>query len=248
MKMLFLLLYLSVPSTNQCVDEGYTPDVPMSFPIREEKEREPAGLRKKSSPLPKDPVPPLFYAIRDGDRKLIAKLIEMPGAVKSSDPSGFRPLHAAAMRGETDIVKMLLGAGADPDPVSLEGLTPLHIAAQRNEKGVVKLLIEAGADPERASGDGMTPLHFAAAGQSVDVIKVILNHSNDVDPVTADSLQTPLHLAAFKGNADVVRELLRHGADVSRRTIRGYTAVSFARAAGKREIEKILVIHRRSGH
>ena len=39
-------------------------------------------------------------------------------------------LHAAAQNGHTDIVKLLLDAGADKDVVDKYGDTPLHVAAE----------------------------------------------------------------------------------------------------------------------
>ena len=61
---------------------------------------------------------------------------------------GKTPLHWAAAGGHTDIVKLLLDAGADTDVEDEYGVTPLFLAASKGDTYMVKLLLDAGADME----------------------------------------------------------------------------------------------------
>ena len=71
------------------------------------------------------------------------------------------PLYAAAFCGKTQIVQMLLEAGADVHAATNKGQTPLFAAAQKGHAEIVKSLLQAGADVHRATDDGRTPLSVA---------------------------------------------------------------------------------------
>ena len=78
---------------------------------------------------------------------------------------GERSLHIAAVRGNVEIVRLLLErARANPNVTDETGSTPLLIACACLHNGVelVQLLLEAGADPASADKNGANALHAAA--------------------------------------------------------------------------------------
>jgi ankyrin repeat protein len=83
----------------------------------------------------------------------------------ASKPAGFTPLHSAvaddAGAATTDLVRMLLDAGADANARSASGGTPLHTAAFTGNIPVIEMLLAAGAKPEEADDKGRTPLDVA---------------------------------------------------------------------------------------
>lgn len=79
----------------------------------------------------------------------------------ASARGGWTPLHVAAERGNTEVVKLLLEAKADIDPKDDDGKTPLHWAVHSGRSEAVKVLIEAGADINARDNDGNTPLDIA---------------------------------------------------------------------------------------
>ena len=70
----------------------------------------------------------------------------------------------AAWRGHSEVVKLLLEAGADKDAASQENMTALHLAAWKDHAEVVKLLLEAGADKDSADRDGKMPVRAIDQG------------------------------------------------------------------------------------
>ena len=64
----------------------------------------------------------------------------------TQDNEGRTPLHLAALKGDSETVKVLISAGADIHALNEEGATPLHLAAESGHSEVVRILIEAGAD------------------------------------------------------------------------------------------------------
>jgi ankyrin repeat protein len=75
------------------------------------------------------------------------------------DRFGRTPLALAAARGEDEVARLLLEAGADPNRPGERGVTPLGIAARQGSTGVADLLLSAGAEPSPRGR--LTPLHYA---------------------------------------------------------------------------------------
>ena len=84
------------------------------------------------------------------------------------------PLLFAASKGFTDVVKVLLDKGADPNEALQNGRTPLHYAASKGHQYVVKLLLERGAAQNMADESGRTPLDEAAWGGHHQVVVKLL--------------------------------------------------------------------------
>ncbi|MDP6050910.1 MAG: ankyrin repeat domain-containing protein, partial [Candidatus Latescibacteria bacterium] len=54
-------------------------------------------------------------ACKVGDAERVAELLEINPALANSD-STWKPIHYAAREGHADVVKILIYAGADPNP------------------------------------------------------------------------------------------------------------------------------------
>ena len=63
-------------------------------------------------------------------------------------------LHSAASRLQSDVVRILLEAGANPDVRQSAGWTPLHAAAMNGDLTSVELLLAASADPHATNDEG----------------------------------------------------------------------------------------------
>ena len=85
----------------------------------------------------------------------------------STESEGWRALHAAAQRGETAMLALLLSHGANLHATTRNNVTALHVAAFHGRLGAVKLLIARGADAQLADSNGYTALDNAKY-QSVD--------------------------------------------------------------------------------
>ncbi|MBZ4322124.1 ankyrin repeat domain-containing protein [Streptomyces huiliensis] len=99
-----------------------------------------------------------------------------PGA---ADGDGMTALYAAAVNGHTELVRLLLEAGAAPDAESAgagsEG-TPLCAAACWGHVGTVRLLLAHGADPglREEDGTGWAPLDWALHGGHEETVRVLV--------------------------------------------------------------------------
>ncbi len=70
----------------------------------------------------------------------------------------YSPLLLAARQGHTEMVTILLDAGAKVNAKCDDAETPLHGAAYLGQTEVVKILLKAKAEVNAASKDGKTPL------------------------------------------------------------------------------------------
>ena len=87
-------------------------------------------------------------------------------AVLNTNSDGSQlPLHAAALRGNGKMVRLLLDKGADANARNISEETPLHYAAMYGPSftsGNARILVEeGGADIDAKDRDGKTPLDIA---------------------------------------------------------------------------------------
>ena len=79
-------------------------------------------------------------------------------ALEEEGLDGMTALGAAAWKGQTRCLELLLAAGADADKANWTGFTPLLSAAEYGHLACVERLLEAGADKDAQNVDGATAL------------------------------------------------------------------------------------------
>ena len=135
----------------------------------------------------------------NGSEEEVRNLISIGVNPNCREAKGYRwtPLYNAAIHSRTNITKLLLDAGADPNMASTyDGSTPLLMAAQNGSTDLVKLLLSAGADPNKANNDGITPLEVAVSRELNDIVTILLKAGANPNKVNNHG-QTPLHTAAW---------------------------------------------------
>ena len=88
-----------------------------------------------------------------------ANLLIEAGA--SINRPNWTPLHYAASKGHTALMRLLIDNDAYIDAESPNGTTPLMMAAYYASPIAVKLMLEEGADPNLQNQDGQTALDMA---------------------------------------------------------------------------------------
>jgi ankyrin repeat protein len=149
----------------------------------------------------------------DPDPELVSLLLDAGAYPDARDESGATPMIRAAFLGKSEIVKRLLGAGADANSPACDerGMTALEAAAMFDDATVYHLVRDAGAEP----GDcGKLPeaLQFAVFRGATSVVDGLLADGVDVNAETSAGA-TALTSAAMMGRLEIARKLLDHGAD-----------------------------------
>ncbi|CAN0228497.1 unnamed protein product, partial [Ectocarpus sp. 13 AM-2016] len=153
------------------------------------------------------------------------------------------PLHRAVYFGHSQILKILLAAGANPNVADNHAVTPLHMVAVKGCEAEAAELLCAGADMHARTNDSYTPLHLAVVYNRIGVTRLLLDAS-------ASSLEvhdlclgiTPLAWASKLSFTTMLRVLLNAGADVNSRSPAGSTPLHWACRFNNADIVESLLL------
>lgn len=187
----------------------------------------------------------LRYAVEHGGVEVVRLLLREPAkaGVNSTTVLGETPLMAAAEMASSEVVQMLLAAGADPTLKDRVKATALHHAAIHGNVGAIEILCKAGLDVDAYCTPELTPLALAAGHGSIEAFDALIKAGAKPN-LWLDKHATLLHAAAFSGNAELVRHVMRDlpvKFDVNGRTFEDYTPlVTAAEFGNARTVEMLL--------
>lgn len=96
-------------------------------------------------------------------RQFFSQLVmESPKQLNIADLKGQTPLMLMAQAGNTELVQVMLKAGANPDLQDWHGMTALHAACKSLEDACVDALLDLPCQLDKVTRDGRTPLHTAS--------------------------------------------------------------------------------------
>ena len=175
-----------------------------------------------------------LHMLQTGRRDLVPHALQMlpnTDKVNTTNNAGLTPLQMAALRGDSNVVRLLLDTGALVDGRSLSGenknWTAINYAVLNGHYRTAKLLLDRGAHVE--------------GGALLDEVQ---------------ATETPLQLAAASGSVRMVELLLASGASAFRSTTETnhgfssastqggcYSAVAVAATHGHKKVLNLLVSH-----
>src|SRR6218665_3377717 len=115
-------------------------------------------------------------------------------------------LHKATLLGLTDIVEVLLDAGANSNVFDQNGNTPLHIAVNQGSTSMVQLLLSCGADPKLTDRRGNAAIHIATSQGHLNLVRTLVEFRADVHQMNSIGHQ-PVHIAAAAGHFHIIHLL-----------------------------------------
>lgn len=142
-----------------------------------------------------------------GDVLSIRLLIENNADIKQTDHSYMSPIDHAALKGHTEVVKLLLDAGV---PLSSDKSGPLLWAVRGQHLELVQLLLDLGADPNSV-WLGILPIFHAVRCESSDRLgKLLLDRGARFDVFDSDSCNLLHHVAHASLMAHLLHLRLNH--------------------------------------
>ncbi|KAK8910378.1 hypothetical protein QC760_001334 [Botrytis cinerea] len=153
----------------------------------------------------------LEWAAARGDERSVITLLSYGADPNNIDHKLNTPLTLASNQNHTVCVRLLLEAGAHPDPGLPNGIkfgSPLNCAARNaSDPLLLKTLLDFNADIEASNVDGVTPLLQVARGNSAGHAMLLLEYGADIN-VTSKAGRTPLTTAIIHNNHNVLQLLL----------------------------------------
>ncbi|KAK1492431.1 ankyrin repeat domain-containing protein [Colletotrichum abscissum] len=158
----------------------------------------------------------LQWAAARGDERAVVTLLSWGADPNNMDKKLNTPLTLAANQNQSVCVRLLLEAGALPDPElppPVKFGTPLNCAARNAPDPVLmKTLLDFNAKIEASGVDGVTPLLHVARGNSAAHAMLLLEYGADIN-ATSKAGQTPLTAAIQYNNHSVLKLLLERWFD-----------------------------------
>ena len=146
----------------------------------------------------------LRAATRNGHRELAEFLIEL-----GADVNQGQPILGAAFRNDLEMVKLLLGKGADVNAIDKTGRSALRMVARDEYEEMMRLLLAHGANVNLPTIYGETSLMLAAESGHEKTIRLLLAHGADIHAKDKNG-KTAFDYA--KGRPHVRQLLIDHGA------------------------------------
>ena len=87
---------------------------------------------------------PLHIAAQNGHLDTVKLLtdIKQRDVIDAKTSTGVTPLYLAVQEGRSEVVRLLMERGANPDVETSEGVTAIHVAVQNGHEDIVKLLLK----------------------------------------------------------------------------------------------------------
>jgi ankyrin repeat protein len=149
----------------------------------------------------------LMSLVKENKVSAVEKILRQIGkaVLSESDEQGFTPLLWASREGFTDLVKLLVEKGADPNQNDQwMGANSGHKAAYWGRTDVMKILVGHGLELNaRGAYNGYTPLHDAVSGGHFDTAKVLIEAGADTTIKGHDG-KTAFDIAKANGERKVM--------------------------------------------
>jgi ankyrin repeat protein len=194
----------------------------------------------------------LLSAIEASDTKAVASHLKAGANPNACDQEGYTALHGAAAKASSEIVKLLLEAGADVNgPASDSAIALCFATAHTGDNAVemVKLLIASGSNvnhqwEDEARSTVLTDLLNQENNEepSAEILRTLLHAGADPNRPNGRN-ETPLMLAVgYKEQPELAELLLEHGAQVNAVGSWGMTALMRAIQCGNARLVERLII------
>ena len=170
----------------------------------------------------------MLKAAAEGCRDIVELLLRKGADIHQTEPKNkFNALLKAIQYEQSDIVKLLLDYGADPNSSDKFGVTALMYACQKGQENNVELLIESGAEVNAQSLIKKSALLYALEYNYPEIATYLFENGADINQADIYN-QSALLFAANYGYTALVEDLVEMGADINLKTKDDLTAAVIA--------------------
>ncbi|CAH0552635.1 unnamed protein product [Brassicogethes aeneus] len=181
---------------------------------------------------------PVHIAVINNNVTILKFILEVKSLlVNSRNFKGETALFLAVRYQFTDIVLLMLQAGANVNLPNNEEVTPLHNASNNPE--IAHLLIKNGAKLDVIDYGGDTPLNEAVSSGCLEVVCMLLYYNADANACSDHNL-TPFMKALIREDIEIQRTLFNYVDDFNQRTQEGMPILALALTHETLFVEEII--------
>ena len=153
---------------------------------------------------------------------------------------GKNAVVTAALKGEWEIVRKLIDAGASVETADETGLTALMVAARQGNLEMIRTLVERQARIDFMDFEGRTAIHYAMTAGKRDAVEVLLSLSPTFDAGSA-AARDLLTSALASGDMTIFQAILQRFPPTLDWTANTRQALEAAIKAGMKEQVRLLL-------
>ncbi|XP_067006786.1 fibronectin type 3 and ankyrin repeat domains 1 protein [Anabrus simplex] len=164
------------------------------------------------------------------------------GVVDVLNHAGTSPLMQAAVKGDSQMVGLLLSAGADVNIGAWgTGRTALMLACYNGHVDIAQQLREKGALWEVKDRFGCTALHYAVEGSQLEAVLFALGDGADIEATDSQQWTPLMNGIVVETPSRILQVLIQRGASVNAVDSRGVTCLMHAVLADRADVVKLLL-------
>ena len=130
------------------------------------------------------------------------------------DGEDWTAIHLACDSSSSGVLRLLLGAGLDPEATTNQGTKPIHLCRTEEDGGeTFKVFLQHHISTTTRNDEGDTIWHLTIHRRDIKALKLLINFASDKEEalqVISFSGQTAICLALAKQNKEAVMLLLEH--------------------------------------
>ncbi|KAL8670512.1 MAG: hypothetical protein Q9168_004964 [Polycauliona sp. 1 TL-2023] len=166
------------------------------------------GADPNNRPSGSDPA--LYKAVSKQYDDIVELLLQQRNIhIDDTPPGGSTAMYRAAKKGNTELVRRLVAAGAKVDAKPSGSNTAMFEAARRGNYDICKLFLEQGAGVDVKAAGGNTALWNVVGKKDTAMIRLLLAHGAKINAKACGG-ETVLQKAVSKGKHDQVELLLQY--------------------------------------
>lgn len=183
----------------------------------------------------------LYYAAFYGDTRMAKFCIDnQKGVELDINIDNQTPLILAATQQNSQLVDILVGAGASPDVFNLRGITPMCIAAINNDFETIKSFVKNKVPIDGRDAKLNTPLMHACACNCIEIAKYLVDCGAQIEAKNSIGA-TPLSFAVASNAKEIVSFLLFKRANANNVEGNGITPLMITVMNNNPQIAKLLI-------
>lgn len=168
---------------------------------------------------PENCIKELINAVNENNIEKAQELLEqgcnVNGTIEIAKNYKVSPLKSAIDNINSDMAKLLLKYGADPDQNLGIGTNPFHYSAGRDNHETFLLLLDKCKDVNILhSSNYPTPLLWAISRGKIENVKKLIEKGAVIDPAPINGMSSALAVAFYNSSLEIFKYLLEKGANV----------------------------------